>query len=62
MVTAVLKVHPDVTSYQDPGWYEHPAGTVAEPVEWREVEESAPVYRSPATSPAAQPEQKASHH
>lgn len=58
----VLKVHPNLTSYQDPGWYEHPAGTVAQPVEWREVEESAPVYRSPATSPAAQPEHKAAHH
>ena len=25
----VLKVHPDLTSYDDPGWYVHPRGTVA---------------------------------
>lgn len=48
----VLKVHPNLTSYQDPGWYEHPAGTVAEPVDWREVEDNAPVYRSASTAPA----------
>lgn len=42
----VLKVRPDITSYQDPGWYEHPKGTVAEAVDWRQVEKEAPVYRS----------------
>ena len=47
----VLKVRPDITSYQDPGWYDHPHETVAEPVEWREVETSAPVYRSSTTAP-----------
>ena len=25
----ILKVHPNLTSYDDPGWYAHPAGTVA---------------------------------
>jgi hypothetical protein len=25
----IFKVHPDLTSYDDPGWYEHPVGTVA---------------------------------
>ncbi len=27
----VLKVHPGLTSYDDPGWYQHPPGTVAIP-------------------------------
>jgi len=25
----ILKVRPDLTSYDDPGWYQHPAGTLA---------------------------------
>jgi FtsP/CotA-like multicopper oxidase with cupredoxin domain len=25
----ILKVRPDLTSYDDPGWYKHPAGTLA---------------------------------
>ena len=25
----LLKVRSDLTSYQDPGWYQHPEGTVA---------------------------------
>jgi FtsP/CotA-like multicopper oxidase with cupredoxin domain len=25
----ILKVRPDITTYDDPGWYKHPAGTVA---------------------------------
>jgi len=25
----ILKVHPDLTSYEDPGWYKHPEKTVA---------------------------------
>ena len=28
----VLKVREGITSYDDPGWYEHPAGTVAKKV------------------------------
>ena len=27
----VLKVREGITSYEDPGWYRHPRGTVAEP-------------------------------
>lgn len=49
----VLKVRPDISSYQDPGWYEHPPETVAEPVEWREVEGSAPVFRTSTTKPTS---------
>jgi FtsP/CotA-like multicopper oxidase with cupredoxin domain len=26
----ILKVHPDLQSYDDPGWYRHPKGTVAD--------------------------------
>jgi len=29
----VLKVRADLTSYDDPGWYDHPAGTVSESVD-----------------------------
>ena len=28
---SVVKVREDITSYEDPGWYVHPAGTVSEP-------------------------------
>ena len=28
----VVKVRKDIASYDDPGWYQHPAGTVAEPI------------------------------
>lgn len=28
----VLKVREGITSYEDPGWYRHPGGSVAEPV------------------------------
>lgn len=28
----VVKVRKDITSYDDPGWYQHPEGTVARPV------------------------------
>ncbi|MFA6045913.1 MAG: copper oxidase [Phycisphaerales bacterium] len=28
----VVKVRKDIASYDDPGWYQHPEGTVAEPV------------------------------
>ncbi len=48
----VLKVRPDITSYQDPGWYEYPEGTVAESVDWGQVEKEAPVYRSQSAEPA----------
>jgi hypothetical protein len=29
----VLKVRAGITSYEDPGWYKHPAGTLARKVE-----------------------------
>ncbi len=44
----VLKVRPGITSYQDPGWYEHPQGTVADSVSFAQVEREAPVYRPQA--------------
>jgi hypothetical protein len=25
----VVKIREGITSYEDPGWYDHPAGTVA---------------------------------
>jgi hypothetical protein len=27
----IVKVREGITSYEDPGWYQHPAGTVASP-------------------------------
>ncbi len=29
----VFKVRDNITSYEDVGWYDHPAGTVAGPVD-----------------------------
>lgn len=48
----VLKVHPNLDGSQDPGWYRHPDGTVAGPVDWDEVTANALVYGQPATTPA----------
>jgi hypothetical protein len=28
----ILKVRDGITSYEDPGWYKHPAGTLARKV------------------------------
>lgn len=33
----ILKVRPNLTSYDDPGWYEHPDGTVARPATEEEL-------------------------
>ena len=35
----VLKVRNDLASYADPGWYQHPSGSVAEAVSWFSQEE-----------------------
>lgn len=61
MVT-VVKVRPDIASYQDPGWYEHPKGTVAEAVDWEQVEREAPVYHSPVTEPTKMDTGHEHHH
>ncbi|HKQ47549.1 MAG TPA: copper oxidase [Phycisphaerae bacterium] len=58
----VLKVRSDITSYQDPGWYDHAAGMVAEPVEWREVESNAPLYQPTTTAPAKKNAQEDHRH
>lgn len=34
----VLKVREGLTSYDDPGWYEHPDGTVASPASPAELD------------------------
>lgn len=47
----ILKVYPDIDSYQDPGWYRQPDGTRAAAVDWREVEANAPVYGQPPVAP-----------
>ena len=54
----ILKVRENVADFsRDPGWYEHPAGTVAWKVEPGEVERvlgaGAPAAAPPATAPAA---------
>jgi len=33
----ILKVREQLKSYADPGWYEHPDGTVAKPASKRQV-------------------------
>ena len=42
----VLKVHDGITSYEDSGWYEHPEGTVAGPVDPLQSQDS--IESSPA--------------
>lgn len=37
----ILKVREGISSYTDPGWYEHPKGTVAEPVKEHKEESEA---------------------
>jgi len=50
----VFKVREGLTSYEDPGWYEHPPGTVAEAVDGKEI-------AAPATRPGRQAEQPHKH-
>jgi len=33
----ILKVRDDITTYEDPAWYDHPEGTVAESAGWEKV-------------------------
>ncbi len=42
----VLKVRDEIATYDDPGWYKHPAGTVSE----RAGEEARPPSIAPAAS------------
>jgi FtsP/CotA-like multicopper oxidase with cupredoxin domain len=34
----ILKVRPGIASYEDPGWYKHPSGTVSEPATAADLE------------------------
>jgi len=34
---SVLKVRSDITSYEDPGWHQHPPNTVAQAVSPQEI-------------------------
>jgi hypothetical protein len=44
----ILKIRENLRTYEDPGWYDHPAGTVASPVG--------------AAAPAQQPSNPHEHH
>ena len=49
----ILKVRDGITSYGDPGWYEAPSGTRAEPAAQAELDRDGVVQ--PAGVPASSP-------
>ena len=56
----ILKVHPDLTSYDDPGWYKHPPGTVADRAAAAEMERDG-IAKDGSSAPAAPAEAMKSH-
>jgi hypothetical protein len=53
----VMKVREGIVSYDDPGWYKHPEGTVAGPVSDSEIPKELRLHEAaPATN--ATPEKK----
>jgi hypothetical protein len=54
----VLKVRPGLASYDDPGWYVHPAGTVANVASAEELRRDG----INVTAPSARPAQGHQHH
>jgi manganese oxidase len=48
----ILKVRKELKSYDDPGWYEHPAGTVAAPTTAEELRRDGINVQAPTTRPA----------
>lgn len=55
----VLKIREGITSYEDPGWYKHPEGTVAALASGDDLRRDGIELnnRPPGTQPAAQPHQ-----
>lgn len=51
----ILKVREGLTSYEDPGWYSHPAGTVAARATAEELRANGIVVPSSATEPTTSP-------
>jgi hypothetical protein len=51
----VLKVRSTLENYEDPGWYVHPKGTVAEPASSDDLKKDAIDLRAATTRPATGP-------
>ena len=48
---AVFKVRENITSYADPGWYEHPVGTVAQVASEQELQRDGIAVDAPKSQP-----------
>lgn len=59
----VLKVREGITTYDDPGWYDHPSNTVAAEASAADMDRDAIVApkKSPQDKPRAEPERKHEH-
>jgi len=55
----ILKVREGITTYEDPGWYTHPTGTVAGPATPEEIAASG-LEITP--QPTAEPKNSAGEH
>lgn len=58
----ILKVRDGLTTYDDPGWYAHPAGTVAGPATAEELASMNIMKTTPMTPSPAQHESHQHHH
>jgi FtsP/CotA-like multicopper oxidase with cupredoxin domain len=58
----VLKVRQGLTTYDDPGWYVHPPGTVAAAASAEDLRRDGIVLPTPASPPAPSPGHQGGHH
>jgi hypothetical protein len=60
----ILKVRKDITTYADPGWYDHPPGTVADAATEEELRRDGidvNAGATPGNAPAAPPAPSGHH-
>jgi len=58
----VLKVRQDLATYDDPGWYVHPPGTVAAVARADDLRRDGIIIPAPATPPVPSPGHQGAHH
>jgi FtsP/CotA-like multicopper oxidase with cupredoxin domain len=58
----ILKVRKDLASYDDPGWYVHPQGTVADTTSSSDLRRDGIAVPSAAATPTPSEMQKGGHH
>jgi hypothetical protein len=61
-ILSVLKVRKDLASYDDPGWYVHPQGTVAEAANADELRRDGIAVPPAAATTAPSEAQQGGHH